>query len=150
MGGEIMKRYIMLGMIVAAVAQLVVLRAQAQVARNPQSTVRAAPGSSLSSLNPPLITGTVTPDGTTQTPTNAFTITHPSAGRYVITFVPQVFGNVVPACIVMPIGPFTVNDIDESVNTCDFTMFSMDGSPANTFFNLMAAPITGIVPLRSQ
>jgi hypothetical protein len=39
-----------------------------------------------------LVTGTVNANGTSQTPTNTFTIAHPSAGRYVITFTPFVFG----------------------------------------------------------
>jgi hypothetical protein len=124
MGGEIMKRYTILGIIVGAVTEIAVLQAQAQVPRNP-----------------PLIIGTVNPDGISQTPTNAFTIAHPNDGHYVITFTAGVF-NTPQACIVMPIGAVFVNDLDESFNVCDFTMVSLDGSPANTFFNFMAAPIT--------
>ena len=91
-----------------------------------------------------LITSTINPNGTVQIPTNTFTIEHPSAGRYIVTFAQTVFGNSLPAaCIVMPIGLFAVIDIDESGSTCDFTIADLSGSPADTFFNFMASPITG-------
>jgi hypothetical protein len=48
-----------------------------------------------------LVTGTVNANGTSQTPTNTFTIAHTNGtGRYVITFASQVFGRQIPACIV--------------------------------------------------
>jgi hypothetical protein len=65
-----------------------------------------------------LVTGTVNANGASQTPTNTFTIAHPSAGHYVITFAPFVFGKHVPACIVMPLGSVTTF-IDENVSFCD-------------------------------
>lgn len=148
-----MKTYIILGIIVGAVTQMAVLQAQAQiqvqaqVTDKLQRTAGAAPAeATLSSLNPPLITGTVNPEGTSQTPTNAFTIAHPSDGRYQITFAPQVFGDVIPACIVMPLGAI-VTSISEDENLCDIMIASLNGSPANTFFNFMAAPITGTLAL---
>jgi hypothetical protein len=77
--------------------------------------------------------------------TNTFTIAHPSAGRYVITFAPFVFGKHVPACIVMPLGSFTVAGILENVSFCDFTIVNLSGVATDTVYNFMAAPITGNV-----
>ena len=89
-----------------------------------------------------LIVGTVNPDGTSQTPTTKFTITHPSPGRYVITFAPHVFGKDIPACIVMPLGSLTVAGILENVSFCDFTIVDLGGMPTDAFHNFFAAGIT--------
>jgi hypothetical protein len=90
-----------------------------------------------------LITGTVNANGTSQTTTNAFTIAHPSPGRYIITFDPDVFGKNIPACIVMPLGNFSIAGILENVSFCDFTLINFpSNAPTDTIFNFMAAPIT--------
>ena len=39
-----------------------------------------------------LVNGTVNPDGTSQSPTDRFSIEHLGTGRYKITFAPNVFG----------------------------------------------------------
>jgi hypothetical protein len=90
----------------------------------------------------PLIVGTVNANGTSQTPTTKFTITHPAPGNYVITFDPSVFGNVIPACIVMPLGLATVAQILENVSFCNFTIVNLSGVPTDTVFNFFAAEIT--------
>ena len=90
----------------------------------------------------PLIVGTVNANGTSQNATKLFTIAHPSAGRYVVTFVPFVFGYLIPACIVMPLGSLTVQAIVQNVSYCDFTIASLNGTPTDTVFNFFAAPIT--------
>jgi hypothetical protein len=92
-----------------------------------------------------LVTGTVSSIGTSQTPTNTFTIAHPSVGRYVITFTPFVFGKRIPACIVMPLGSLTVTSINEDVSFCDFTIVNLSGFATDADYNFMAARITGNV-----
>ncbi len=92
-----------------------------------------------------LVTGTVNANGTSQTPTNTFTIAHPSAGRYVITFTPFVFGKRIPACIVMPLGSLTVAGIHENISFCDFTIVNLSGVATDAIYNFMAARITGNV-----
>jgi hypothetical protein len=132
-----MKISFIAGTVLMALSQMTVIQPAQALSDKIRDEIQA-----LSSV--PLITSTVTPNGTAQIPTNTFTIAHPSAGRYIITFAQFVFGNSLPAaCIVMPIGPFTVVDIDESGNACDFTIADLSGNPTDTFFNFMASPITG-------
>jgi hypothetical protein len=86
-----------------------------------------------------LVMGTVNPNGTSQNSTTAFTISHPSRGRYIITFSPATFNNAAPACIVMPIGGAQVTAIWQAPNYCDFTL---NNGSTDAFFNFIATPIT--------
>lgn len=92
-----------------------------------------------------LVAGTVNPDGTSQTPTDRFTIEHLGTGHYKITFAPNVFGKTFPVCIVMPLGGMTVGATG-NVSYCEFLIVNTTsfppGAPTDTFFGFMAAPVT--------
>ncbi len=94
-----------------------------------------------------LIVGTVNPNGTSQTATNAFTIAHIGPGHYKITFDPRVFGSNVPACLVMPLGSLTVSGIFENVGFCDLYIVNLSGTPTDAYFNFMAGAITKTIKL---
>jgi hypothetical protein len=126
-GRNAMRKYVIFAIALATVSQMAATR-----------SVRA------DDLSVRLITGTVNANGTSQTTTNAFTIAHTAnTGRYVITFNPKVFGKHIPACIVMPLGTFSVIQIFQNVSYCDFTISNFStNAVADAVFNFMAAPIT--------
>jgi hypothetical protein len=91
-----------------------------------------------------LIAGSVNPDGTSQIPTDRFTVARLGTGHYRITFAPNVFGKTLPLCLVMPVGVMTVGYIIGDVSFCDFVIVntSPPGAPTDAIFGFMAAPVT--------
>ena len=87
------------------------------------------------------VAGNVNANGTSQTPTNAFTISHPSTGRYIITFAPGVFTRTFPVCIVMPLSA-VVSSIFQNFSNCDVTISDLEGNLFDDVFNFIAAPLT--------
>jgi hypothetical protein len=93
-----------------------------------------------------LITGLIYADGSSLFKTKAFTVAHPSAGRYVITFAPHKFGDHAPICVVTPIGFGLVSVILLGFKYCDITIDNLSGVPTDTLFVFMAASATGVPP----
>ena len=86
-----------------------------------------------------LVMGIVNANGTLQNPTTAFTISHPSKGRYIIKFASATFNNAAPVCLIMPIGGAQITYIWQASSYCDFTF---NNGNTDAIFNFMASPIT--------
>lgn len=84
-----------------------------------------------------LTTGIINADGTKQG-SGPFTVSHPSAGRYVITLTSYTG---VPVCLFNAIGPLT-DVVGLGINTkiCDVTFVNKKGKPTDTLLVFFAAP----------
>jgi len=118
-----MKSYVIIGIALAILTQMVATRYVRADDRDDHGDVR-------------LITGPINADGTLQVPSNAFTVAHPGTGHYVITFAPDVFGKKIPSCMIIPLGVVSLIGLHEYVSYCDIQL------SADAIFNFMAAPIT--------
>jgi hypothetical protein len=85
-----------------------------------------------------LLTGAVNADGTRQNTGAPYTVSHPSTGRYILTFTNYTG---IPYCLYNVIGANThVTSEGISTKTCDVTFVNKKGSATNYLFVFFAAP----------
>jgi hypothetical protein len=85
--------------------------------------------------------GAVSADGHKQVNTSKYSVSHPSAGRYILTFGTSF--TPYPTCVFMPLAPVRASGLIESGTKCDVTFVSLSsGALTNTLFNFIAISTT--------
>ena len=88
------------------------------------------------------IAGAINPNGSRQLASSAYHVSHPSTGRYVITFT-KPFASPYATCLFMPVGgAFSASGLKETTKSCDVTFVSGSGKLTNVLFNFLAVTTT--------
>jgi hypothetical protein len=87
------------------------------------------------------IAGAINANGTRQVKSPQYTVSHPSAGRYIIHFT-QAFPTPYVTCIFMPVGALYPSGLLETTKSCDVTFINSAGKLTNALFNFLAVDTT--------